>query len=75
MLVEIFDDKSSILHYFFGLISPFVFTFALIVLYLSYETITWKIKKEDITYFIGDLCEFSLGFLTGFSLLLLSNLL
>lgn len=75
MLIEIFDDRSSVFHYILGCISPFVFAFVIIVFYLLYETITWKIKQEKITFFIGDLCEFSLGLLTGYLLLLLSHLL
>jgi len=61
MKVEIFDDKSSLIHLACGVLSYFwLFIFIVFVFYEIIEHI-YKHKKEKEANFLGDIVEFLFG--------------
>ncbi len=72
MQITIFDDKKSLIHFALGLISPFIPL--LIVIFVIYEFLEYSFSNcETMECFIGDIAEFSLGYLiagAGISLLM-----
>lgn len=69
MQIEIFDDKSSFVHFACGVLSyffPFIF-----VIFIFYEIIEYKIVNEKEANFLGDIVEFLIGL--GITSLIMSS--
>ena len=64
MKVEIFDDKFSIGHVFLGFLAYFHISFFIIFLFYELIEFCYKYgrKEETPANFIGDLCEFFIGY-------------
>jgi len=81
MRIKVFDDLLSLLHFFLGFLcsflylisSPFVNLAILItIIYFSYEFLEFLVDL-DFASFIGDLLEFVLGLLFGYTIMILSS--
>ena len=61
MKLEVFDDKSSLVHFFCGILSYFcIFVFIIFIFYEIIEHI-YKAGKEKPANFLGDIVEFLFG--------------
>ena len=60
MIVDVFDDKKSLIHLICGLLTPF-FKWILPV-FLFYELIEFMLRKDErLRHFLGDLTEYFYG--------------
>jgi hypothetical protein len=70
--LRIFDDKASIFHAISGLIYSYLhityypLSFLILILFISYETIESRTKRE----LLCDIIEFSIGVIIGYILLI-----
>jgi len=73
MKVEIYDDKFSIGHTLLGILAYFHISFFIIFLFYELIEFCYKYgrKEETPAHFVGDLCEFFIGY--SFVSLLLHN--
>jgi len=61
MLLEVFDDKSSIVHLICGILS--YFWLSVFVIFIFYEIVEhiYKHRQEKEANFLGDIVEFLFG--------------
>ena len=60
--VIMFDDRASLLHFILGLVAGYLLLYWVWPIYFIYEAIEWFYKRDN---FVGDLCEYLLGFAFG----------
>ena len=64
MRIELFDDWLSLAHLVLGAIAYILYF--ILFLFIAYEMYEFILKPEERRrQFIGDLCEFALGYMIG----------